>query len=692
VTFAVYAAPIVLSGDATFAGYIRLDDTATWMALTDRVMEHGRDLGGLAPSSYEATLAFNLADGYPVGVFLPLGVGQALVGEDVAWLIAPYMAWLAAILALALWTLAAPLVQRAWLRTVVAVLAAQSALLFGYYLWGGVKEVAAAALIASATGLIANAVGRAFSATALVPVAIVGAALIGVLSGGGILWLVPPLGLAFVLATLRLTLAGALGRAVLLAASIAAFSVPVLATGGLIPPTSSPLTDADARGNLLGALEPVQAAGVWPAGDFRLDPVQAAPAHVLIAVVVVAAAAGLMLGWRRRGWGLLAYAASGLGAGLMIYLLGSPWIDGKVLATAAPVLPFAAAVTAAWLIGSGREVEGAILLVAVGGGVLWSNALAYRDLNLAPRDQLVELERIGARYAGDGPALMTEYQPYGVRHFLRELDPEGASELRRREVALAGGASLRKGESADSDAFNPSALLPYRTLVLRRSPAQSRPPAAYRPAWRGEYYEVWQRTPATLPAGRRIGLGDDVQPVGRPDCDQVLALARDAAPGERLVAAARPPVVVVSLTRARYPRRWAASGAPSFPAPRDEGRLVASVRVARPGDYEIWLGGSVRPAAVLRVDGEPSGTVRHQLQNQGQYVRLGSAGLASGPHELAIEFSRPDLQPGSGGLAGSIGPLALSRAGPADATLVRVEPAEARTLCGRAWDWIELEG
>src|SRR5688500_7101384 len=33
--FAVFAAPIVLSGDATFAGYIRLDDTATWMALTD---------------------------------------------------------------------------------------------------------------------------------------------------------------------------------------------------------------------------------------------------------------------------------------------------------------------------------------------------------------------------------------------------------------------------------------------------------------------------------------------------------------------------------------------------------------------------------------------------------------------------------------------------------------------------------
>ena len=33
----------------------------------------------------------------------------------------------------------------------------------------------------------------------------------------------------------------------------------------------------------------------------------------------------------------------------------------------------------------------------------------------------------------------------------------------------------------------------YRTLVLRRSPVQSRPPAPYRLVWAGESYEVWQR-------------------------------------------------------------------------------------------------------------------------------------------------------------------------------------------------------
>ena len=48
--------------------------------MTDRVMEHGRSLAGLEPSSYRATLEFNLAGGYPIGVFLPFGAAQKLVG------------------------------------------------------------------------------------------------------------------------------------------------------------------------------------------------------------------------------------------------------------------------------------------------------------------------------------------------------------------------------------------------------------------------------------------------------------------------------------------------------------------------------------------------------------------------------------------------------------------------------------
>jgi hypothetical protein len=121
---------------------------------------------------------------------------------------------------------------------------------------------------------------------------------------------------------------------------------------------------------------------------------------------------------------------------------------------------------------------------------------------------------------------------------------------------------------------------------------------------------------------------------------------------------------------------------------------VLSVRASVPvaGDYEIWLRGSVRSEVELLVDGDPAATVRHELNNQGQYVLLGEADLAAGEHEIELAFSGADLHPGSGGAAAAIGPLTLSRAGPADARLTRVEPEDARSLCGRAWDWIELDG
>ena len=79
---AAYAAPVVASGEATFAGYVKLDDTATWLGMLDYALEHGTRVTGLAPSSYEAMLTFWLGDGYPLGSFLPLGVTRLLARSD----------------------------------------------------------------------------------------------------------------------------------------------------------------------------------------------------------------------------------------------------------------------------------------------------------------------------------------------------------------------------------------------------------------------------------------------------------------------------------------------------------------------------------------------------------------------------------------------------------------------------------
>jgi hypothetical protein len=146
---------------------------------------------------------------------------------------------------------------------------------------------------------------------------------------------------------------------------------------------------------------------------------------VLIALVVGAAVLGLVWAWNSRAWAALLFAGGALAGGAFFALAGSPWIEGKALASASPAVVFLACAGAGALAARGWRVEAAVVAAVSATGVLWSNGLAYREAWLAPADRLAELESIGERFAGQGPALMTEYEPYGARHFLRRLDAEG---------------------------------------------------------------------------------------------------------------------------------------------------------------------------------------------------------------------------------------------------------------------------
>jgi hypothetical protein len=195
-----------------------------------------------------------------------------------------------------------------------------------------------------------------------------------------------------------------------------------------------------------------------------------------------------------------------------------------------------------------------------------------------------------------------------VRHFLRELDAEGASELRRRPVTLKDGSMLPKGGFAELSAFRPAEILVYRTLVLRRSPVESRPPAAYRLAWSGRFYEVWQRS------------------------------------GQAISGAALPcrdPAVVRPVPIA--------------------GEI--SVVVPRSGRYDLWVGGSFRGRLDAFVDRRRVASSRHQLNHGGQYVPLGQVTLNAGEHIVELQQTTSALRPGSGGVPWPLGPLALSPVG-----------------------------
>jgi hypothetical protein len=689
--FLVYAAPVVLSGDATFAGYIKLDDTSTWLAITDQVMERGLDTSSLAPSSFEATIALNIGAGYPFGVFLPLGIGHDLVSIDAAWLFQPYMALLAVALLLALWELAGPLVESRWLRAAVAFVAAQPALLYGYYLWGGVKEVAAAALLATSVALLAPALRGPIEARAMLPPAIAIAALAAVLTPAGVAWLVPALGLAALVAW-RADRTSLVRRSALFVAAVVVLSIPLLATGTLAPAVSDPLTDAGALGNLIAPLKLAQVVGIWPVGDFRLSPDDAFVTAVLIVLAIAAAAWGLVEMARRRAIAPAIYVVGILVGSLVLYALGSPWNGGKALAAASPAVLLAAGLGVAALVRSGRRFEAAVLGGLIVAGVLWSNVLAYREVWLAPRAQLVELEQIGDEFAGQGPTLMTEYQPYGVRHFLRREEPEGASELRRREVPLASGGMLEKGEFADTDRLALDGLIVYRTLVLRRSPSQSRPPSPYALRRQGDFYEVWQRPPSAGTSGviEHVGLGSGLDPGNVPECGTVTGLAARAPAGARMLAALAPPLRFVPLGTQRLPAGWAADPVdPRLVTPSDNGTLSLILMQPKAGEYEFWLGGSIAGSLELRLDGERVERVTGQLNNDGQYVSLGQAALRPGANEVELDYTRGGWRPGSDVPQEPVGPLVLRPVSGAE-PILSVSPARSQKLCDRRLDWLEL--
>ncbi len=174
----------------TFAGYVKLDDTATSLGMLDWTLEHGTSVTGLAPSTYEAMLTLWLGDGYPdrqPPAPRPYAHRRRRPGMDVAALpVVPRGS-----------PRARPVRARRRGRPVadgcgplLAVTAAASALLYGYALWGGVKEIFASAIARSARcdGAAALAVRRqgprSFRRCA-------GAALLDALSAAGAIWLVP---------------------------------------------------------------------------------------------------------------------------------------------------------------------------------------------------------------------------------------------------------------------------------------------------------------------------------------------------------------------------------------------------------------------------------------------------------------------------------------------------------------------
>jgi hypothetical protein len=713
-----YGAPVLLSGQATFAGFIRLDDTATWFNIIDHLSSGPNAAAGEASSTYSLQYS-SLGPHYPRGAFTLPEVARALSGVDIAWVFQPYLACCAAAVSLCLYALVKPLVPSTRIRALIAFFAAQSALLYGYSLWGGVKELTAAFLLALTAALAAALLRqRPARPRELLPLAVAAGALIQTLSVGAGAWV------AFTFALLAgfwlLSERGSKERRaswisiVSLGALTAVLMIPVwISIGDFLSNDaglfSSGQSEQTRLGNLLHPLSGFQLAGIWPVGDFRVT-APTLPSTLLIGMALLAAGGALWASVRRREPGLLLYVAVAVGGcGLVFFIGATPWVVAKTLAIAAPAL-LAAALTGAAILWSRRRA-GLVVFVVLAFGVVWSNALAYHDVLLAPRPRLAELQDLGDRVAGKGPTLLNEYEVYGDRHFLREGDPTAPAEYRPALLALRGGTLLTQAAWSDLDSLPLSTLEAYPSIVTRRSPAESRPPSNYRLTWRGRYYDLWQRPEnsatgvlAHIPLGESTSVpycgaaehaayrpACSVNPVSIPECGRIHDLARQATRRQAdLVAYQRPEPIVARADQTLWPGLWFYDPAGHTLTANTPGQLVSHIAVASSQRYELWLGGSFARGFEVSVDGRDAGRVQNELSSFGGYVHIDDPFLAAGAHTFTLAYPHSDLSPGSGDDSfTTLSAIALQPQSP-PSRLTRLAPSQAGKLCGHPLDWIEI--
>ncbi|MEA2371450.1 MAG: hypothetical protein QOH12_1844 [Solirubrobacteraceae bacterium] len=729
-----YGAPVLATGTTTFTGFIKLDDTSTWLGITDHLFRAGRSTAGLHPSTFKLLLDTNLGtSAYPVGGFMLLGLGRGLVGVDLAWVYQPYLACAGAALAMCLYALSEPLVEAVRLRALIAFIGAQPALLYGYSLWGGIKEMTAAFLLALIAALGVQALReRPAGARATVPLAVATAALIVTFGPGTAVWVVPAFGVivgVWLVSAIRRSGDGGLGRVAGavggLGAATLVLALPVwlllstaLSTDATFANGTGAGSAALSLGNLRGPLSAFEAAGLWPTGDFR----DALPGGVLpialIMLVVGAAVVGVGLAAMSRSFGPLFYAGIVLVGCVAIDVAGGvPWVIGKALAIASPAILFAGLIGGAILWARSRPA-GIVVIGLIAGGVLYSNALGYHQATIGPPGELSDLEHIGTLVGGKGPTFVNDFAVYADRYFLRAGDPVEPAEFRSVLLPLSDGTVLTKSAAADLDSFDLSTLTPYRSIVTPSAPTESRPSSLYHLVWSGRHYQLWQRparaaetvlshipfgdstkTPycgsvqapagGTAPAPKQIC---SIQPAEAAPCSQVRAIAGYAASHRAvLVAAERPLNIYARGDQVTRPSRWGVTPSAGSISPLYPGTASLRIKVAKVQHYALWLGGSFGRGFEVGVDGRALGRVVNEQSMIDGYAPVADFVLGTGVHMFTFTYPKVGLGPGTGDqLLTTLSAVVFAPVPQGLGQLTTVSPRQASSLCGKSVDWIEV--
>ena len=706
-TYVAYSLPFFIYGRPTWAGWIKLDDNSTFLAVTDRLMNVGRTVPAEITSTFDRVIQMMFVGdsggrfSYPVGALIPFGTVSKLTGLESAWLYQPYLSFCAALAAMLFLVIVRKHNSGKIAPIIIASLAVLASTMYSYVMWGGIKEIVILIpLTLFAYTFVSAAMGTESTEYFLYSIiGFIGLILIG---GTAALGFAAPILIAVLLIKIfsrnRTLFYGILAASGIATAGIVYYLKFGLKSGGnfLIPAVGD-------QGNLSRSLNMAQLLGIWPAQDFRMDPVNRPLAYFAIAMACAFALAGMYFASSRSLWFVPILILSCVGIVSISYFWGGIWITGKAIAIASPFLVLTAGIGAieawrfvgnhdvAWMRANWiRYVLGAMVAV-VGLGVVVSDAFTYKNIYLAPYTQLDELRTIGKLYAGQGPTLMTEYSVYGSRYFLRNLDAEAVSELRVHVIPIRDGSQVPRGGAADIDFFNPATIDYFNLLVLRKAPNASRPPLDYSLVWSGTTYEVWKRSDRSIVVKATLPLGSIFYPGATPSCKNVNTFLVQRLKTDKIFAAIRKKVYVVDFANGDLPTGWQATGGNSGGVDRaGDGGFSRNFTVDENSDYDMWIAGSFPGRLRIQVDGREvySGNSIFE-ENSFLTNPLTRVHLPVGAHVLTVLYDSPLVLPGADA-ASRFGPIYLSTQTAGDVQVKQISISRIPQLCTQNLDWIAI--
>ena len=693
--FAIFAAPVLLSGENSFTGYSTITDIANHFDLSARLISAGRVGPSVVDSSYAESLRKLLGASYPTGLHSLLGAWSELLGRELAWLYQPTLAFAAPMAALGAYGVLRWARLPAGLRAFGALIVVQPNLLYAYGLGAGFKELFAMTMILVTTAILIEAFerpGRALLAAAVPMLAGYDAFAGAIAPWLGLLVVIFALAAALRWPRLRALGRGRRGAVVGVAALVVSLAVAHVLSSSTsftsTPGLETVITSQTDLGNLAAPLDPLTSAGIWLTGDYRFPlSTHVGLTHALIYLLIALAALGALSAlWRRRPEIAALAGAAGITL-LVVPPRTGPWVDAKIFAiTGALVLALAffglgaLAALRRW----GTPLAWALGLV-VGGGVLYGNALAYHNTTLAPRARLDEIAAIGRQYAGQGPALAPSFDEY-AEYFLRNLPTVG------RVNPPNGFPGSAPQFGADIDQIDFHFVESFRLLVLRRNPARSRPPSNYRLVDRTRFYDVWQR----VGDGSAILTHNDLY-VGRSQrtASYCRGLAKQLAahPGEPVRWGVQYEPFTWLPTDGRWSPNWVPDPAGGALHTRGPGHADGAVQVPAAGRYEVWQTGSFERPTKISIDGRLVATLSRLSDYPGEAVLAGVVRLSKGSHKLEIRRGGGGLGPGNGDASGSryVGPLYLVSTSDRGGRVISSRPRAAFRICrsARRLDWVE---